>query len=163
MNKKALSPQEMTVYPSAKLPYRDFRRLMSQLQWSVNHTASRVRTYAALMKLAPSEEQAAELEQMMREEKSYFAMLEQFYMELHGIQPKVEPAALAFDTYEGGLRQAILWEREAIRQFRDTYLLTPSRRVRDLFWYGMSDGADHLAGLMLLLQRPSGGPAEAGA
>lgn len=150
MHTKALSPHE-TAYLSDKLPYRDFRRLMAQLQWSVNHTATRIRAYAALFKLAPTAEQADEFERMMQEEKAYFALLEQFFVELQGVQPKAEPAALTFSTYEGGLRQAILWEREAIRQYRDTYLLTPSRRVRDLFWYGMSDGADHLAGLMLLL------------
>lgn len=155
MDLKTFAQQEMTLYPSAKLPFRDFRRLMAQLNWSINHTASRIRTYAALVKLAPTEELAAELDQMMLEEKTYFSMLEHFYMELQGVQPKAEAAALAFDTYESGLRQAILLEREAIRQFRDTYLLTPSRRVRDLFWYGISDCTDHLAGLMLLLHRPS--------
>jgi rubrerythrin len=155
MNIKSLSVQE-PVSLSAKLPYRDFRRLMAQLQWSVNHTASRVRLYAALIKLAPTEEQATELDQMRLEEKKFYSMLDAFYMELHGVQPTAEPAALEFDTYERGLRQAILWEREAIRQYRDTYLLTPSARVRDLFWYGMSDGADHLAGLMLLLQERVG-------
>ncbi|UUZ84331.1 hypothetical protein LJK88_11845 [Paenibacillus sp. P26] len=41
-------------------------------------------------------------------------------------------------------------EREAIRQYRDTYLLTPSPRVRDVFFLAMSDGIDQLAALFLL-------------
>ncbi|WP_282941191.1 ferritin-like domain-containing protein [Paenibacillus sp. RC67] len=135
---------------SAKLQFRDVRRFMSQLQWSVNHTATLICAYAALVKLALSEEAITELDRMLADEKRHYKLLEALYLELKGAEPTVQPERFAFATYEEGLQHVIRLEREAIRQYRDTYLLTPSPRVRDLFFYGMSDSADHLVGLILM-------------
>lgn len=135
---------------SAKLQFRDVRRFMSQLQWSVNHAATLIRAYATLVKLAPAEEAAIDLDRMLAEEKRHYKLLEALYIELKGSEPLVQPERFTFATYEEGLQQVIRLEREAIRQYRDTYLLTPSPRVRDLFFYGMSDSADHLVGLILM-------------
>ncbi|MCS7458816.1 ferritin-like domain-containing protein [Paenibacillus doosanensis] len=137
---------------SAKLQYRDVRRFMSQLQWSVNRTATLIRAYASLVKMSPDEETALDLERMLAEEKKYFALLEALYIELKGTEPLVQPEPFVHNTYPDGLRQMIRWERETIRQYRDTYLLTPSPKVRDLFFYGINDSADHLVGLILLQQ-----------
>ncbi|WP_028547604.1 ferritin-like domain-containing protein [Paenibacillus sp. UNC451MF] len=135
---------------SAKLQFQDVRRFMSQLQWSVNHTATLIRAYAALVKLAPADEAIMELDRMLAEEKRHYKLLEALYMELKGIEPSVQPERITYATYEEGLQHVVRLEREAIRQYRDTYLLTPSPRVRDLFFYGMSDSADHLVGLILM-------------
>ncbi|MBE1447126.1 ferritin-like domain-containing protein [Paenibacillus sp. OAS669] len=135
---------------SAKLQFRDLRRFMFQLQWSVSHTAALISAYAALVKLAPTEEAALELERMLTEEKRQYKLLEALYMELKGEEPSVQPERCTYTTHEEGLQHVIRLEREAIRQYRDTYLLTPSLRVRDLFFYGMSDSADHLVGLILM-------------
>jgi rubrerythrin len=141
-------------YPlSVKLQYREVRKFMEQLQWSVNHTATLVRAYAVLVKLAPSAEHATELDAMMQEEKQQFVLLETLCRELKGAESLVQPSAFDFHTYKDGLQQAVSLERAAIRHYRDTYLLTPSPRVRDLFFYALCDGTDHVVGLMLLQQQ----------
>ncbi|AEI45048.1 hypothetical protein [Paenibacillus mucilaginosus] len=135
-----------------KLQYRDVLRFLEGLQWSLNHIAGSVRIYAALAKLAPGEAEAEELERLLLQAKGHFALVRELYVELKGMEPKIEPAGTSAVSYREGLREAIGMEREAIRQFRDTYLLTPSPRVRDVFFLAMSDGVDRLAALFLLKQ-----------
>jgi rubrerythrin len=151
MMTKVLSDQ--AGYPlAAKLQYRDVKKFLDHIEWSVNHTATLIRSYALLVKLAPTEEQADEVNAMMQQEKQQFTLLEALYKELIGGEPAVQPKAQEFTTYKEGLRRIVSLERTAIRQYRDTYLLTPSLRVRDLFFYALSDGTDHMVGLMLLQQ-----------
>lgn len=152
MSTKPLSVQVGHPLAAAKLQYRDVRKFLEQIEWSVNHTATLIRSYAMLAKLAPTEEQADEVNVMMQQEKQQFTLLEALYRELMGGEPSVQPKANTFTTYKEGLRQTVSLERAAIRQYRDTYLLTPSLRVRDLFFYALSDGTDHMVGLMLLQQ-----------
>ncbi|MFE5320240.1 ferritin-like domain-containing protein [Paenibacillus sp. NPDC056579] len=137
---------------SVKLQYRDVRRFMEQLQWSVDHTATLVRAYAALIKSAPDEDAVIELDRMMLEEKAIFSLLSAMYMELKGVEPQARPESFDSPTYADGLLRAVQLEREAARHFRDTYLLTPSPRVRDLFFYGWTVSTDHSTGLVLMMQ-----------
>ncbi|WP_426448787.1 hypothetical protein ACP26L_29290 [Paenibacillus sp. S-38] len=135
-----------------KLQYRDVLRFLEGLQWSLNHIAGSIRNYAALAKLAPGEAEAEELDRLLMQAKGHFTLVRELYVELKGMEPRIEPAGEPAVTYREGLREAIGMEREAIRQFRDTYLLTPSPRVRDVFFLAMSDGVDRLAALFLLKQ-----------
>ncbi|UUZ89530.1 ferritin-like domain-containing protein [Paenibacillus sp. P25] len=90
------------------------------------------------------------MERLLLQEKKHFELIEELYTELKGIKPLVHAEPPGFETYREGLREAVRLEREAIRQYRDTYLLTPSPRVRDVFFLAMSDGIDQLAALFLL-------------
>ncbi|MDF2961185.1 MAG: hypothetical protein K0S39_2920 [Paenibacillus sp.] len=151
MSTKSLSDQVGFPQP-VKLQYCDVRKFLEQIAWSVNHTATLVRAYALLVKLAPTEEQSEEVNTMMQQEKRQFTLLEALYRELMGGEPSVQPQAQTFITYKDGLQQTASLERAAIRQYRDTYLLTPSPRIRDIFFYALSDGTDHLIGIMMLQQ-----------
>ncbi|TVY11843.1 ferritin-like domain-containing protein [Paenibacillus cremeus] len=151
MDLNALHASERLSDPG-KLKYQDVRRFLEQLQWSLNHIAGAVRTYATLAKLAPEGEAADEVERMLRQEKKHFDLVHALYLELKGTEPVVTPEAPWFETFREGLQQAIRMEREAMHQYRDTYLLTPSPRVRDLFFLVMSDGVDQLAALFLMQQ-----------
>ncbi|MCZ8519158.1 MULTISPECIES: hypothetical protein [Paenibacillus] len=135
-----------------KLQYRDVLRFFESLQWSLNHIAGSIRIYSALGKLAPGEAEAEELERLLLQARGHFAMVRGLYVELKGVEPEIEPSESHAVSYREGLREAIGMEREAVRQFRDTYLLTPSPRVRDVFFLAMSDGVDRLAALFLLKQ-----------
>lgn len=138
---------------SHKLHYRDLRRFLDQLQWSLEHASGSVRLYAELLKLTPGDEEAFELERLLQQEVKHYALMEELYLELKGSEPDVYPAVPRFTTYREGLQEAVRMEREAIRQYRDTYLLTPSPRIRDVFFLAMSDGVDQLATLFLLTQQ----------
>jgi rubrerythrin len=156
MEESSMSSQplsEQAVYPFiAKLQYRDVRKLLEQIAWSVNHTATLIRAYAQLVKLAPTDDQADEVNAMMLQEKKQFTLLEALYREFMGTEPSVQPTLHLFTTYKEGLQQTVGLERAAIRHYRDTYLLTPSLHVRDIYFYALSDGTDHLVGLLLLQQ-----------
>ncbi|TDF97570.1 ferritin-like domain-containing protein [Paenibacillus piri] len=142
---------EQAGYPSVvKLPYRDVRKFLEQIAWCVDHTATLIRAYAQLVKLAPSEVEAEEVKTMMQQEKKQFTLLESLYRELMGGEPMARPEPHDFTTYEDGLKYAVSLERVAIRHYRDTYLLTPSMKVRDIFFYALSDGTEHIVGLLML-------------
>ncbi|TBL81736.1 ferritin-like domain-containing protein [Paenibacillus thalictri] len=130
--------------------HRDFCLFVRYLQWSLEHSAEMAQTYLRLLEMAPTDDEAERIETMLREENKHFGLFESMYKELRGHTPKVRPEPVFFETYRDGLQAAVHRERTAIKQFRDTYLLTPSPRIRDVFFLTLYDKWDHIVSLLLM-------------
>ncbi|WP_052487842.1 ferritin-like domain-containing protein [Gordoniibacillus kamchatkensis] len=137
----------------AMFHYSDLRRFLDQLEWSLRQEAALVRLYGSLLKLAPEDACSRQLQELLAEDRKHYVLLEDLFRELRGRDPLVRPEpAETFDCYEDGARKAIAMALEAAKRYRDTYLLTPSPRVRDIFFLTMTDETDHVARLWLSLR-----------
>jgi rubrerythrin len=132
--------------------HSDLRRFLNQLEWSLGQEAALIRLYNQLLKLAPDDAGFKQLQELLAEDKKHYVLLEDLYRELRGRKPHVRlEAPETFERYEDGLRRAIGMALETAKRYRDTYLLTPSPRVRDIFFLAMTDETDHVTRLWLSL------------
>jgi rubrerythrin len=132
--------------------YRDLRRFLDQLEWSLRQETALIGQYNQLLKLAPDDACFKQLQELLAEDKKHYALLEDLYRELRGREPHVrKEAAERLERYEDGVRMALGMALEAAKRYRDTYLLTPSPRVRDIFFLAMTDETDHVTRLWLSL------------
>jgi rubrerythrin len=134
----------------ATLQYRNFCMFVELLQWSLDYTASMTQLFRRLLSVAPTEEAAERLEHMLQEERKHTALFEALYAELRGEQPEFNPEPILFGSYDEGIRQAVRHSRDALKHYRDTYLITPSQRIRDTFFLALSDKMEHLTALIQL-------------
>lgn len=148
------SPASAAKGTVAQFHYSDLRRFLDQLEWSLRQEFALISQYASLLKLAPEDADFRQLQELLAEDKKHYILLEDLYRELRGREPQLrtEPAE-TFDRYEDGVRKAIAMALEAAKRYRDTYLLTPSPRVRDIFFLAMTDETDHVTRLWLSLRK----------
>lgn len=122
--------------------FKDMDWFVSNLASAINQEASAIRFYATLADMAPNSYRSF-VTHAREDEEVHLRLFRRLYQRLTGTEPMVSPEETSFGGYKQGIETAFRNELDAAELYRNMYLSTKIRKVRDILFRAMTDEMEH--------------------
>jgi rubrerythrin len=144
-------PSQYDYYDVIQRSNGKFQELLSAIMEGIKGEATAIDFYSRLVKNAPNEKHREDIQHALDDEKIHLKEFTQLYKNLSGQEPVYQITKTKYNSYEDGLRIAYEDELEAYEDYRNSYLLTQSLQVRDVFFRALTDEMEHATRFGFLL------------
>lgn len=134
-----LQPTATSVYPGN---FKDPALFIKSLRMAINDQASAIQFYGQLEGLAPTQYRDF-ITHAKDDERVHLRLLRKLYRRLTGTDAPVQAEPIQFSSYKQGLEIAFRNELDAAESYRDLYLSSKDRRIRDILFRTMTDEMEH--------------------
>ncbi len=129
------------------------RQLVNDIQRAINGEFSAIACYEKLAKMAPTQEERKQIQEIRQDERRHFEEFSRIYTNLTGRQPTPKISEKCPNSYLKGIDVAFKDEQETVDFYLDIAEKTEDMQIKETFRRASADEQNHAVWFLYFLQK----------